>query len=466
MDSSNWKAKAEEFLRSHLGDDNSDAEEAAVYFLSRRQKDTQISDTISNSLERWRNDKTQWAQKSLSFGPARAASVLRLMQWGEIGALKKYQDSICDNLDVPNSNDYYGSLHSNTSAFYPFVFPLFTSDIAINRMNSKLTFLMHLWQNHLNDLFMKKEIFGNSIEEGRQYNQTHATLISAYIFAACRLNYAGINQEIFKKAVQYLLDNQNDSGLWGYDHTNSDSEEVDVPSFAKYVNSRKHVVLTAMGIHALSLAQHFGTHRCIENAANWLLQHQHDDGGWYQHDNPKYKHPIYTTVLVLDALELAHGGTQVTFSLPENKKEDLPIQNGQNNVIIRSSGPIYLQKSNEDNENIPLKDLTLEGVKDSIKLAEHELLQDKINNAICKEYFIFENEKEKNPNLKIFSIEKLTETLKKDNKIPENFSSEMIRQRVHKLIKAGIIIDYFAEKRKISREKAADKEYIKRKTQT
>ena len=88
MENMDWKKKAEEFLRSHLKDDNANAEEAAVYFLSRRKNNKNISNTINNSIERWRNDKTQWSKKFFLIH-IKAASILRLIQWGQIGTLKE-----------------------------------------------------------------------------------------------------------------------------------------------------------------------------------------------------------------------------------------------------------------------------------------------------------------------------------------------------------------------------------------
>ena len=464
-----WKQRAEDFLISYLNANNENAEEASVYFLSRGEKFKAVSDTMSTSIERWKHDKTNWSEECRR-NPARAASTLRLMQWGDIGALQKYRDSIYQNFGVPYSHDFYpssdsrGGYLSKTSAFFPLLFPLFTSDIAINQMGSKLLSLLLLWQNHLNDLFMRKELFRHSIEEDERPSQTYATLISAYIFAAYRLNKSGINQTILDKSIQYLLDHQHSSGLWAYDQTAPDSEEDDCDGYClgEFLNSRKHVILAAIGILALYLANSPGTKISIEKAAYWLLQHQQANGGWYQYGNPKYPFQVHTTVLILDALELAGGGTQVTFSLPENKiqsKETLPIQNELGNVIIQAKGSIYLQKSSEDKDNIPINDFTLEDFKENIKHAEHKLLNDKINLEIYKEYFIFERQKEKNPNTKIFSMDKLTKTLKENGIIPEDYTSEAIRKRFKKLIAENLVSDIFAEKRRQAREKTMDDEY-------
>jgi len=336
MENMHWKEKAEDFLRSHLNDDNYNAEEAAVYFLSRRENNKDISKVIDMSIQRWREDKTRWSEECRR-DPTKAASSLRLMQWGEIVVLQKYRDSIFQNFGMPYSHDFYpddqhfGGYLGNTSAFFPLLFPLFTSDIAVNQMGSKLISLLHLWQGHLNDLFMRKELFVYSIDKSGHSNQAYATLISAYIFAACRLGRAGIDLQILDKSIQYLLDSQQNSGLWGYDQTTPDSEEDDLGDYClgAFMNSSKHVVLGTMGIHAVFLANPKGSERSIKKAVEWLLRQQQSDGAWYQHNSPKYPHPVHTTVLALDAIEMAEGGGKLTFDpnmqLESKQKDDSDI---------------------------------------------------------------------------------------------------------------------------------------------
>lgn len=347
MANTSWKAKAEKFLRSHLDDDNYNAEEAAVYFLSRGKKDKKISNTISNSIERWRNDNTQWSKKSLN-NHIRAASILRLIQWGEIGALKKFRDNICNNLDIPNSPEFHGCFQSHTSTFFPLIFPLFMSDIAVNRMSSKLNFLLHQWQQYLDDLWTKStsssHIDNNSSIKA---DQILVTLISAYIFGAYRLPCGDIDSSYLDKSIQCLLDSQLDCGLWGYDQTLPDSEEDDSPSLGDFVNSQKHVVLVAMAIHALFLTKPFGGKGCLEKAAGWLLEQQQADGGWYHLGNPKYSYQVHTTVMVLDALELAEGGDQLTFKI-----SDTPTINSK---VLDSTPPINIDTVNVTINNSPAK---------------------------------------------------------------------------------------------------------------
>lgn len=62
---SNWKKKAEQFLKSYLKENGTNSEEAAVYFLSRGKKDKAILNAINAATKGWRNDDTRWEDKTL-----------------------------------------------------------------------------------------------------------------------------------------------------------------------------------------------------------------------------------------------------------------------------------------------------------------------------------------------------------------------------------------------------------------
>lgn len=357
MKKTDWKAKAEKFLESHLNDDNHNAEEAAVYFLSRRKTNKIISNIVDDTIKRWKEDKTKWSV-GCRVNPTGVASMLKLMQWEEIGVLRKYRDTICQDFGVPYSHDFYpddqgcGGHFSKTAAFFPLIFPIFTSDIAINQMGTKLIFLLHQWQNHLNDLLMRKRLFIHSIDDDQEGNigQVFATLISAYIFAAYRLGKVGINQDILDKSIQYLLDSQDDSGLWAYDKTAPDSEDDDISGYSlgDFLNSRKHVILAAVGIHAIFLANPIGAKRSIEKAANWLLEHQQSNGGWYNLGKDTSPYNVYATVLALDALEMAEGGNTLTFSSniqtdPAKEKSDGIVTKTDDLSINEKTQTIFYQ---------------------------------------------------------------------------------------------------------------------------
>jgi len=453
-ENTDWKDRAEQFLKSHLTDNNSNAEEAAVYFLSISKKIKTITKTIEDSVERWRNDNTRWEEKSLNT-PIKAASILRLAQWAEIGALKDFRDNICQNLNLPSNYDFYGCYSSTTAAFYPLVFPLLTSDFAINNMSSKLKYLLHQWQDHLSNLFLRKDVYGFSIGDGLHYSQSYATFLSAFVFGAYRLQYGDIDANIVDKSVQYLLDSQPNSGLWGHDKSLPDSEMDEYPSLCDDVNSSEHTVLAAMGIHALFSANAFGAKGCIEKAAGWLLKQQQVDGGWYQLGDPKYPFQMHTTVMVLDALELAEGGKQTTFTLPAKVSDN---SHPGENVTINAHGPIILKHSPNEDEDINIDSFSPDDIKKQIEISQHKLLQDDVNRCLYVEFQKYDSQKDLDPKVKRPSLRKLANFLY-DNKLTDTiYSAQAIKDRVKKLVEAGLITDYYAEMRRKSHENSSDLE--------
>ena len=238
---------------------------------------------------------------------------------------------------------------------------------------------------------MKKGVSTYSIDTGKysiRAGQTVNTLASAYVFGAFRLPYGDIDKKILDKSVQILLDSQLDTGIWGYNTTLPDSEDDDYSSLGDHVNSRKHVVLVAMGIHALFVAQPFGATRCIKKAAEWLLKQQQPDGGWYQCGDPKYSNQVHTTVLVLDALEIAStsgktrplitykreqkGEDYYTAKHPKKKKQKRSLSANkakqQDLIIQRLKNTVFII---EDDNTISL---AYEGIIENMGLKESHAL--------------------------------------------------------------------------------------------
>jgi hypothetical protein len=69
---------------------------------------------------------------------------------------------------------------------------------------------------------------------------------------------------------------------------------------------------TAMALHALRLRSVDDWEHFAGPAQTWLWAQQHPDGYWFENAAPD---PVWLTVLVLDAIELASGRTNVTFRL-------------------------------------------------------------------------------------------------------------------------------------------------------
>ena len=115
---------------------------------------------------------------------------------------------------------------------------------------------------------------------------------SGYAFAAC---IAGKRESaLVRKAVQALLAAQDANGSWSLNSCNPDAD----------------VATTAMAIHALAEARPNGWERASKRAVEWLWTVQTEAGSWTA-KNSRLSAP-HLTVLVLDAIELASGGTRTT----------------------------------------------------------------------------------------------------------------------------------------------------------
>jgi hypothetical protein len=137
------------------------------------------------------------------------------------------------------------------------------------------------------------------IQSGDSYKDEESVgAAAAFLFAAGRVANPGVESSHVQQAVDVILRNQSSDGPWVLD-ANPCTE------------------LTAMCVHGLCLAptKPTGTSRALEQARTWLLSQQDADGAWRKPQMPG-EHEVYLSVLVMDAIELASDGTQVTFKLP------------------------------------------------------------------------------------------------------------------------------------------------------
>ena len=105
---------------------------------------------------------------------------------------------------------------------------------------------------------------------------------SAIVFAEHRLSHDSGWAADAIKAVQSHYEN----GAW--------------PTWTK--DPEPSVEATAIAMHALALAKPLGWQIMMAGAKDWLLQQQTQDGYWAESGTPD---PVYLTVLVLDAINLA-----------------------------------------------------------------------------------------------------------------------------------------------------------------
>jgi hypothetical protein len=124
----------------------------------------------------------------------------------------------------------------------------------------------------------------------------HFAYAASIAFADERLGPHHSDTKLVNQALEALLKHQDIEGSWrGW----ADDKEPSVET-------------TAMAIHALALKKPRGWELAASAARDWLWSVQDRSGCWV---DPGCPDSIYLTVLVLDALELAEGGSKVTFGL-------------------------------------------------------------------------------------------------------------------------------------------------------
>lgn len=101
------------------------------------------------------------------------------------------------------------------------------------------------------------------------------------------------HKELTREAVGLLAKHQLASGGWS-DWTSSSEASIET---------------TAVAVHAIAASGAPRSKEIMRSAATWLIDQQDPAGYWAEESCPD---PVYLTVLVLDALEMATGGDQTT----------------------------------------------------------------------------------------------------------------------------------------------------------
>jgi hypothetical protein len=141
------------------------------------------------------------------------------------------------------------------------------------------------------------------------------------------------NMGLESEACQFLIRNQNLDGSWSS------------PSCLDG-NDEPCILTTAEVVHALCLQRPPGYKKVVTHAIEWLWKMQQQEGMW---DEFGLDEIIYLAVLVLDAIDLAEGKTDLTFKLPESftrliassepdtkRVEKLPRENEQNITPLKT----------------------------------------------------------------------------------------------------------------------------------
>jgi hypothetical protein len=133
----------------------------------------------------------------------------------------------------------------------------------------------------------------------------HVSFASTIVFAHHILRPNGTTSVLTAPAIDTLQRHQFEDGGW--------------PCWADS-EAKPDIESTAMAMHAIALHKPNGSQRVLEAGREYLLAHQDRGGHW---TDPSAIDEVYLTVLVLDAIEMATGGTSLTFSPPNTFKGPL-----------------------------------------------------------------------------------------------------------------------------------------------
>ena len=223
------------------------------------------------------------------------ATMLRTVEWCNIGGFDEWWHRYV-------REDYESTIRDGITPIPAsfFLFNMCRSDYAIRLMHKALIRILE----------------GVEIPEYRQPYPWRQLILSKPLRAvdhlACAASIVFANEqirphhsetEIVGQALSMLQKHQNTEGAWP---CWSDDEKPSVQT-------------TAMVTHALAVKKPRGWEIATSAAVDWLWSVQDRVGYWTGPGSPD---SVYLTVLVLDALELAKGGSKVTFRLSSPSTEE------------------------------------------------------------------------------------------------------------------------------------------------
>jgi hypothetical protein len=321
-----WLQKAEDWLaeRANAVDRWSNGE-AIVYFLSREKRPTDEDQSQAADIRKhWHLQRAEierlvakgrivgthpvtgdecpasprfWgiftdlhAQATLD------ATMMRVDEWLGIGGFdetwKRLASYVCWEAGMAQTSDESPAYH---------LFSLCRASVALNNKPEMVKALLWALLRGKPNPARPWEIIQHRPKRAYEDEIVQSAAIAASVaFAAVR----GVTDDITmgQQAQKFLIKQQRESGAW--------------TSIGPYLEDRDSVVNTAMAIHALSMAKPRirNTNNALGRAHAWLCNEQASDGCWVEDGVD----PVYLTVLVLDAIELATGGDTVTMMLTES----------------------------------------------------------------------------------------------------------------------------------------------------
>jgi len=241
------------------------------------------------------------------------ATMLRTVEWCNIGGFDQWWLRLAKHLyrDVVE-----GGLDPIPAAFY--LFNICRSDYAIHLMHKPLTRILDVVElpEHNEPYPWRRRRRTDTPPQAVDHIPYAATIA----FANRRVHPHSDTTELLIQALETLQKHQDVGGAWRYW---ADDQGLSIET-------------TAMAIHALALNKPRGWKLAASAARDWLWSVQDESGCWIDFDCPD---SVHLTVLVLDAIELAEGGSNVTFQFQE--KAAMNQKRAPKAVILTAIPPEY-----------------------------------------------------------------------------------------------------------------------------
>jgi TIR domain len=214
------------------------------------------------------------------------ATLLRTVEWCKIHSFDRWWEKLGKEI---KESSYSGGAHPLA------LFDFARADRAIRTMGDGLKIALDAAETGSG---IRKDPWLPSPVETRMESGTAVLTAASIVFAHKRIVKEAKTSELIARGIDALRKSFNhEIGAW--------------PRFSND-DSKMSVSATAMALHALRLASIEDWSHFAAPAANWLRSQQDEDGYWSENGSPDV---VWLTVLVLDALELASGGTKVTFDM-------------------------------------------------------------------------------------------------------------------------------------------------------
>jgi hypothetical protein len=256
-------------------------------------------------------------------------TMIRLAEWGNIGGFEEF-------LTGHGKSVVEFPVFHNLPEELCDIFQFIRIDVCRQECTSTLDLTINRYLERPEDPWAYTEIFAGPDTPIREDVTLAANLLFMWAVLPSNANW----DKAIENTASFLLSRQNSNGSW--------------PELRHRGKKAESVYVTALAIHAIAVLGCRGWELAAQNAADYLLGQQKSSGYWEDRGIDTYHHnAVWLTVFVLDALELAAGGTNVTFQLPA------PLSSNEVNVSTR-----------DEKDTVPLETVNDEATLSPATLAD------------------------------------------------------------------------------------------------